>query len=236
MAKQRLQKVLAAAGIDSRRNCEELILSGAVRVNRKVVDELPAFVDPETDIITVHGRKVRSAPKVYFLLNKPKSVVCTNSDPQGRRKAIDIIKADQRIFCVGRLDIDTTGLIILTNDSDLTNKLTHPKYKISKTYVAKVKGFAEGKALDKLKKGVWLAEGKTGKAAVKVLKRSHTESLIEITISQGLNRQIRRAMAKVGLKVKSLKRTRIGKITDRGISVGKFRKLSKSEIEYLKKI
>ena len=200
------------------------------------LNEWRVYTACQTDIITVHGRKVRSAPKVYFLLNKPKSVVCTNSDPQGRRKAIDIIKADQRIFCVGRLDIDTTGLIILTNDSDLTNKLTHPKYKISKTYVAKVKGLAEGKAIDKLKKGVWLSEGKTGKSAVKVLKRSHDESLVEIIISQGLNRQVRRAMAKVGLKVKSLKRTRIGKITDRGISVGKFRKLSESEIEYLKKM
>ncbi len=236
MAQQRLQKVLAAAGVDSRRKCEELILAGAVRVNRKVVDELPAFVDTEKDIITVNGRKVRSAPKVYFLLNKPKSVVCTNSDPQGRRKAIDIIKADERIFCVGRLDIDTTGLIILTNDSELTNRLTHPRYKISKTYVAKVKGLAEGKAIEKLKKGVWLAEGKTGRAAVKVLKRSYDESLIEITITQGLNRQVRRTLARIGLKVKSLKRTRIGKINDRGISVGKFRKLSKSEIEYLKKV
>ncbi len=236
MAKQRLQKVLAAAGVDSRRNCEELILDGVVRVNRKVVDSLPAFVDPQRDIITVNSRKIHAAEKVYYLLNKPKGVICTNSDPQGRKKAIDIVNSKERIFCVGRLDADTSGIIILTNDSDLTNKLTHPKYKVRKTYVAIVKGMIEGKAVDKLKKGVWFSEGKTGRAAVKILKRGHTESSIEMTISQGLNRQIRRALAKVGLKVKSLKRTRIGRIDDRGIGIGKFRKLSKKEIEYLKKI
>ena len=128
MAEQRLQKVLAAAGVDSRRKCEELILEGIVRVNRKVVDKLPAFVDPDKDIITVNSRKIRAARKVYFILNKPKGVICTNRDPQGRKKAIDIIHTNERIFCVGRLDADTTGLIFLTNDSELSNRLTHPRY------------------------------------------------------------------------------------------------------------
>ena len=140
MAEQRLQKILAAAGIASRRNCEELILEGCVRVNRKVVDTLPAFADADKDVITVNGRKIQAAKKVYYLLNKPKGVICTNADPEGRKKAIDIIKAQQRIFCVGRLDIDTTGLIILTNDSELTNVLTHPRYELPKTYVACIKG------------------------------------------------------------------------------------------------
>ena len=236
MAEQRLQKVLAAAGIDSRRKCEELILEGAVRVNRKVVDTLPAFVDAETDVITVNGRKILTANKVYFLLNKPKGVICTNSDPQGRRRAIDIVKSRERIFCVGRLDIDTTGLIILTNDSELTNKLTHPRYGLPKTYAVRVKGMIDGPAIEKLKKGIWLAEGKTSRAAVKVLKRSHRESSIEIIIKQGINRQIRRMLAKVGLNVKSLRRSKIGKIGDRGIGVGKFRSLTKAEIEYLNKV
>ncbi len=226
---------MAAAGIDSRRKCEELILSGVVQVNRKVVDSLPAFVDPEKDVITVNGRKIHAQRKVYYLLNKPKEVICTSSDPQGRKKAIDLVGARERVFCVGRLDIDSTGLIILTNDSELANRLTHPRYKLSKTYVAAVKGEIQGERIEKLKKGVWLAEGKTGRASVKILKRSHKESLIEITIRQGLNRQVRRMLAKVGLSVKSLKRTRIGKITDRGIGVGKYRKLNNSEIAYLKK-
>jgi len=236
MGEQRLQKVLAAAGVDSRRKCEELILSGLVRVNRKVVDKLPTFVDPEKDSITVDGKKIQAAQKVYFLLNKPKGVICTSRDPQGRKKAIDIIPAGQRIFCVGRLDIDTSGLIILTNDSELANRLTHPRYGLAKTYVIRVKGQIVGEAAEKLKKGIWLAEGKTGRASIKILKRSYKESLIEITIRQGLNRQIRRMLARVGLPVKSLKRTRIGKLNTRGLGVGRFRTLTKAEVAYLKKV
>jgi len=236
MSEQRLQKILAGAGVDSRRKCEELILDGVVRVNRKVVDTLPAFVDPEKDIITVDGRRIRAAAKVYFLLNKPKGVICTNRDPQGRKKAIDLVRTAERVFCVGRLDVDTTGVIILTNDSELTNRLTHPRYGLAKTYVVKVKGQIGGDVAEKLKKGVWLADGKTGRASVKILKRNYKESLIEITIRQGLNRQIRRMLLKVGLRVKSLKRTRIGKLTARGLGVGKFRPLSKAEVAWLKKI
>ena len=235
MAEQRLQKVLAAAGIDSRRKCEELILSGEVRVNRKVVDTLPAFVDPEKDVITVSGRKIRAAQKVYFLLNKPKGVICTNSDPRGRKKAIDLIHTNERIFCVGRLDAETTGLIILTNDSELTNRLTHPRYGIAKTYVVRIKGEIAGEQVEKLKKGVWLAEGKTGRASVKILKRRHNESSIEITIRQGLNRQVRRMLAKIGLPVKSLTRTQLGKLTIRGLGIGKSRTLTKAEVAHLKK-
>jgi len=236
MTEQRLQKVLAAAGIDSRRKCEELILSGEVRVNRKVVDELPAFVDPEKDIITVYGKKIRAAQKVYFLLNKPKGVICTNRDPRGRKKAIDLVHTKERIFCVGRLDADTTGLIILTNDSELTNRLTHPRYGIAKTYVVRINGEISGEQIVKLKKGVWLAEGKTGRASVKILKRRHNESSIEITIKQGLNRQVRRMLANVGLPVKSLTRTSFGKLTVRGLGVGKFRTLTRAEVAHLKKI
>ncbi|MHC4570777.1 MAG: pseudouridine synthase [Planctomycetota bacterium] len=235
MAEQRLQKVLAAAGVDSRRKCEELILAGAVRVNRKVVDKLPAFVDPEKDTITVNGKKISAARKVYFLLNKPKGVICTSFDPQGRKKAIDIVPARERIFCVGRLDIDTSGLIILTNDCELTNRLTHPRYRLAKTYVAGVKGKISGQMVEKLKKGIWLAEGKTARSSVKILKRGHKESSIEITIRQGLNRQVRRMLAKVNLPVKSLKRTRIGKLNSRGLGVGKFRTLTKAEVAYLEK-
>jgi len=229
MSEQRLQKVLAAAGVDSRRKCEELILDGAVRVNGKVVDELPAFVDPETDVISVNGKKIHAAKKVYFLLNKPKGVICTNSDPQGRKNV------PERIFCVGRLDADTTGLIVLTNDSELSNRLAHPRYELPKTYVVTIKGRIEGEQVEKLKKGIWLAEGKTGRAAVKILRRGHKESSIEVTIRQGLNRQVRRMLARVGLSVKSLARTRIGKLDIRGLGVGRFRPLTKPEVAYLKK-
>ena len=236
MAEQRLQKILAAAGVDSRRNCEELILDGAVRVNRKVVDELPAFADAEKDVITVHGKRVHAAQKVYFLFNKPKGVICSNSDPQGRKMAIDIVKTAERIFCVGRLDVDTTGIIVLTNDSEMANKLTHPRYGLPKTYVVRVRGLIQGETAEKLKRGIWLSDGKTGRASVKILKRSYKESSIEITIRQGLNRQVRRMLAAVGLKVKSLKRTRIGRLNERGLGVGKFRRLSKAEVAYLKRV
>ncbi|UCC97255.1 MAG: rRNA pseudouridine synthase [Phycisphaerales bacterium] len=235
MAKLRLQKVLAAAGVDSRRNCEQLILEGAVRVNRKVVDELPAFVDPEKDLITVDGKTIRPAAKVYFLLNKPKGVICTSSDPQGRKKAIDLVHTKERIFCVGRLDAETTGIIILTNDSEMANKLAHPRYGLAKTYVVGIRGQIAGEQVEKLKKGIWLAEGKTGRASVKILKRGRAESRIEVTIRQGLNRQVRRMLAGVGLPVKTLTRTRIGRIEIRGLGVGKFRPLTKAEVAHLKK-
>ena len=230
-----MQKVLAAAGVDSRRKCEELILEGAVRVNRKVVDRLPAFVDADKDVITVDGRRIAAVRKVYFLLNKPKRVICTNTDPQGRKKAIDLVPAAERIFCIGRLDVDTSGLIILTNDSELANRLTHPRYGLPKTYVVRVKGQIVGRTAEKLKAGVWLAEGRTSGVAVKILERGHEESLIEVTVRQGLNQDIRRMLARVGLRVKSLKRTQIGKLTARGLGVGQFRKLSEAEVKYLRK-
>ena len=233
MAKQRLQKILAAAGVDSRRNCEELIQEGVVRVNRKVVDELPAFADPEVDLITVHGRRIREARKVYYLLNKPKGVICTNHDPQGRRKAVDLVPDTERVFCVGRLDADTSGLIIITNDSELTNRLTHPKFGISKRYVATVDGSIQASDIERLKKGIWFAEGKTTMAGVKILKRGPKQSMLEISLKQGLNRQIRRMLARVGFKVKDLKRTRIARIELKGLGIGRCRALTPAEVAYL---
>jgi 23S rRNA pseudouridine2605 synthase len=235
MSTQRLQKVLAAAGIASRRKCEELMLQGGVCVNGKLVDKLPVFVDPDKDVITVDGKKIHHERKAYYLLNKPKGVICTSFDPQGRKKAIDLVNCRERVFCVGRLDANTTGLIIITNDSELANRLTHPRYGMSKTYVVHLRGAIDDAAVGRLKKGIWLAEGKTREAAVKVLRRGRTESLIEITLRQGLNRQIRRMLAEVDLPVKSLKRTRIGRLTSAGLGVGKFRLLTKAEIIYLKK-
>ena len=236
MPKERLQKILAAAGVDSRRNCEQLILDGLVRVNRQIVDTLPAFADIETDVITVDGQKLRPEKKVYYLLNKPKGVLCTNHDPGGRTKAIDLVDCKSRIFCVGRLDTDTTGAIILTNDTAISDKVTHPRHQLAKTYVVCVKGKITKEAVEKLKKGIWLAEGKTGPMRLKILKAHNTESLLEIKLHQGLNSQIRRAMAKVGYNVTSLKRTEIGKIFLYHLDIGRYRELTEAEIDYLKKI
>lgn len=235
MARERLQKVMASAGVASRRECEELILAGVVRVNGRQVDSLPAFTDPDTDAISVDGRRLKPPQRVYFALNKPKGVICTNRDPQGRKVAVDLVQCSQRIFCIGRLDADTTGLIVLTNDAELTNRLTHPRYKVPKTYIATIKGRLDADAVQRLKRGIWLAEGKTGKAAVKVLKAGHKESAVEITISQGLNRQVRRMLANVGVPVKSLKRTRIGKLKLGPLPSGQYRPLSKAEIASLKR-
>jgi len=236
MAKQRLQKVLASAGIGSRRRCEELILEGAVQVNRQLVNRLPAFVDPETDIITVGGRRIEAEKKVYFLLNKPKGVICTTSDLLRRKKTTDLVPARERFFCLGRLDADTTGLVILTNDSELADRLTHPRYKVPKTYIARVKGRIDSEQVEKLKRGVWLAEGKTSRASVKIVKRGREESWVEITVQQGLNHQIRRMLAKLGLPAKALSRVRIGNLTTRGLGPGKFRPLAKAEVAHLNRI
>jgi len=235
MANERLQKILAAAGIDSRRNCEQLILQGVVRVNSKIVNTLPAFADIETDTIAVDGRKIRRPQKVYFLLNKPKGVICTNDDPGGRRKALELIDCKERIFCAGRLDTETSGAIILTNDSELANRLTHPRYDVEKTYLVTIKGKMTPQAVEKLKKGVWLSEGKTSPAKLKILKAGDRESTLEIRIRLGLNREIQRIMARLGFKVTSLKRTRIGKISVDRMAVGSYRHLTSSEIEYLMK-
>ncbi|MBN1507443.1 MAG: rRNA pseudouridine synthase [Sedimentisphaerales bacterium] len=235
MAKERLQKVMASAGVASRRQCEELILQGMVGVNGRIVDTLPAFVDPQTDVITVGGQRLQQRKLVYFLLNKPKGVICTSDDPQGRPKATDLVPPVERVFCVGRLDADTTGLILLTNDAELTDILTHPRYKVPKTYVARVAGRVEREVVAKLRKGVWLAEGRTTEADVKVLKSGRNESLVEVTIRQGLNRQVRRMLAKVGLPVQALKRTRIGPLKLEGLGVGKFRPLTKGEVAALRR-
>ena len=230
-----MQKVMASAGVASRRQCEELILQGVVTVNGKVVDQLPAFADPAGDVITVSGRRLKAPERVYFLVNKPKGVISTSHDPQGRRSAVDLVPTPERVFCVGRLDADTTGLLILTNDAELTNLLTHPRYKVPKTYVVRVAGQVDERAVERLKKGIWLAEGKTGKAGVKVLKSGRNESLIEITLRQGLNRQIRRMLARVGLDVGSLKRTRIGGLKIEGLGAGQFRPLTQAEVAALKR-
>jgi 23S rRNA pseudouridine2605 synthase len=234
MAKTRLQRILAAAGVASRRRCEELILEGAVTVNGVLVNELPAFADPE-DVIRVNGQTIKKENKVYYLLNKPKGYICTSFDPQGRKTVVDIVPVKERVFCVGRLDADTTGAIILTNDNEMANRLTHPRYELAKTYEVLVKGVVNAEVIEKLKRGVWLSEGKTERSSIKLLKKGVQESLIEMTIRQGRNRQVRRMFARVGLKVKKLKRSQIGAITLKGIGIGSFKPLTGKQISYLKK-
>ena len=224
----------------SRRAVEQLILEGRITVNGSPVAELPCFVDAEADDIRLDGRPIRpvapeAARKVYVLLNKPRGVVCTQSDPAGRPRAVDLVgDVPQRIYCVGRLDAESTGLILLTNDGPLTQYLTHPRHGVPKTYVAEVDGRLAGEDIEKLRGGVYLDGRRTGRAAVKVLRRSPTRSLVEITLTEGRNREVRRILARLGHKVRRLKRVAIGPITVRGLKIGSFRPLRRSEVRQLR--
>lgn len=237
MAKVRIHKLLAQAGVASRRAVEEMILDGRVSVNGRTVSELPCFVEPERDRVAVDGRPVNARPEkhAYFLLNKPRGVVCTQRDPDGRPRAVDLVpKIGKRVYCVGRLDAETTGLIILTNDGELTEHVTHPSHGVVKTYVAEADGRVTGGAIERLKKGVHLAGARTAGAGVKVLKRSDKATMLQLKLWEGRNREIRRMLARLGHKVRRLKRTAIGPITDRGLKIGSFRVLTPGEVAKLK--
>lgn len=235
--KVRIQKHLSSRGVASRRAVEEMITQGRVSVNGKTVADLPCFVDPREDRITVDGEPVarRAKRRVYYLLNKPKGVVCTASDPYGRVRAVDLVEEEsRRIYCVGRLDADSTGLLLLTNDGELTQHLTHPSHEVSKTYVVTVAGQMSPEELEKLKRGVFLDGKRTQGAGVKVLRRGGDNTLLEIRLREGRNREIRRMLLRLGHKVRKLKRVAIGPITDRGLKVGKYRVLSPGEVKALR--
>ena len=248
MEKIRIQKVLAEAGVASRRAIEQMVLDGRITVNDKAVTTLPCLVAP-TDEISVNGQTVTGRPerKVYILLNKPRGVICTQRDETGRNRprAIDIVGwAGQRMYCVGRLDADSTGLIILTNDGELTNRLTHPRYGVMKSYVAHVAGRITGEDIASLRRGIFLgprkpavekAKKSPARVSVKIVRRGATESLLELRISEGRNRQVRRMLAHLGHKVYRLHRSAIGPIIDRGLKIGRFRRLKTSEISALRK-
>jgi len=228
---------MAQAGIASRRSCEEMILQGLVKVNGKIRDKLPIMVDLRHDKIEVAGRRIKYQPKEYYLLNKPKKVVCTNYDPAGRTRAIDLlVGVKSRVYPVGRLDADSQGLLILTNDGELTNRLTHPRYGVIKTYVAQIINRINGADIERMKKGIYLDQGWAKCERVKVLQRSPRQSLLEISLREGQNRQIRRMLARLGFSIRQLTRVRIGKLTLRGLGPGRFRPLTEAEVRSLQKL
>jgi 23S rRNA pseudouridine2605 synthase len=237
MPKIRIQKALAEAGVASRRAVEEMILEGRITVNGDPVASLPCFVDLATDDVRVDSQKVsgRKVSCEYYLLNKPRGVVCTQDDPEGRPRACDLIgDTGKRIYCAGRLDADSTGLVILTNDGDLTERLTHPRYGVAKTYVVEVDGCPDPKHLEKLAGGLYLDGKRAGGAQVKMLRRTPDRSLLEIKLAEGKNRGIRFLLARIGHKVRRLKRVAIGPITDAGLKIGSFRVLRQAEVERLR--
>ncbi len=232
---ERLQKILARAGVASRRACEELILEGRVRVNGKRMQDLPVLADPDEDRIEVDGRPIRFERKVYFLLNKPKGVLCTQSDPSGRKLASDLLPdVKERVYPVGRLDADSKGLLLMTNDGDLAAKLTHPRYGVPKTYRARVAGRMTPEKLAKLREGIWLSEGKTQPARVRLVYEGGDNSVVEITLGEGRNRQVRRMLSRLGHRVRELTRIRIGPLSLRGLGVGQSRPLKPAELRELK--
>ncbi|HUX00244.1 MAG TPA: pseudouridine synthase [Phycisphaerae bacterium] len=237
MPAERLQKILARAGVASRRACEELLTEGRVTVDGRVVSELGAKADPRTQDIRLDGQRLRPEPLQYWILNKPKGVVCTNDDPAGRKRVLDLMgHVRARVFPVGRLDADSKGLLLVTNDGDLANRLAHPRYEVPKTYLATVSGRVTAEDVRRLMHGVYLAEGRARAARVRVVKRGTARSLLEITLREGRNRQIRRVLASLYHPVRELVRTRIGRIGLRGLGVGRSRPLEPEEIEYLKSL
>jgi 23S rRNA pseudouridine2605 synthase len=235
MPKERLQKVLAAAGLASRRECEQIILDGRVRVNGKAISSLPVLVDAARDTIVVDGKPLKREAKVYLLLHKPAGVHCTNYDPDGRPRAVDLlVGVKERLFPVGRLDADSTGLLLMTNDGELAERLAHPRYGVPKTYRAHVAGAVTPEDIARLRKGVWLAEGKTHVADTRIIHRGRERSVIEITLQEGRNREVRRVLARLGHNVRRLMRIRIGPLSLRGLPPGGFRPLTPEELRALR--
>ena len=236
MEKERLQKFLANQGICSRRKAEEHILNGDVKVNGKIVTELGIKIDPQNDEIEFKGSKVKkSEEKVYVLLNKPIGYVTTTKDQFGRDTVLDLVKIKEKILPVGRLDMYTSGALILTNDGEFIYKITHPKYEIEKTYNATVKGIVTKDEVEKLKQGVKIDNYTSGKAKVKILKidKENDISRIEITIHEGKNREVRKMCNAIGRKVLALHRSKIENINVKNLKLGEWRYLTEKEVERL---
>ncbi|MBO5429558.1 MAG: rRNA pseudouridine synthase [Peptococcaceae bacterium] len=235
MAEERLQKYLASAGVASRRASEKLILEGKVAVNGKVVKELGTKVIPGKDKVTVDGKPVRTEEQlVYYLMNKPAGYLTTVKDTHDRPTVMDLLAGiPYRVFPVGRLDFETEGLLLLTNDGEFAYRMTHPKFKIKKTYLATVQGELTKERLQMLREGVELEDGKTAPAEVKVVRQEKHRTVVEITIHEGKNRQVRRMFKAVKNPVLELKRINVGGLTLKGVGSGEIRSLTDEELQKL---
>jgi 23S rRNA pseudouridine2605 synthase len=232
---ERLQKVLAAAGIGSRRECEELILAGRVEVDRQTITELGTRVDPLEQEIRVDGTPLTQPKRVYYAVHKPPGVVSTSWDPDRRVRVIDLVKTDERLFAVGRLDRTSEGLILVTNDGALANRLTHPRYGVEKTYLARIAGSPSPESLERLRSGVHLAEGVARVASVQVKRRHRETTELEIVLNEGRNREIRRLLARIGHKVLQLKRIAVGPLRLGSLPIGSSRPLTRDEVALLQR-
>jgi 23S rRNA pseudouridine2605 synthase len=230
---ERLQKVLAAAGVGSRRDCEELIREGRVEIDRQVITELGTRVDPLRQEIRVDGEALRQPQRLYYAVNKPIGVVTTNFDPSGRPRVIDLVPTEERVFAVGRLDRASEGLILVTNDGEFANRITHPRYGVEKTYLVRVAGQPTPADLARLKKGVYLADGFCRVQSIVAKKRQGKSTDLVMVLNEGRNRELRRILARVGHKVLRLKRIAVGSIKLAELPPGAWRRLMPDEIESL---
>jgi len=240
---ERIQKVLAQAGVASRRECEELVAQARVRVNGIILDALPAWVNAEKDKIEVDGRVIRGAdPHVYIMLYKPKGIVCTNVDPDGRRRVIDLVQhpLQTRLFPVGRLEIDASGLVLMTNDGEFANRLTHPRYEVSKTFELVVAGRLDDAAVATIEAALFPSKRSMSmdpekRSRVTVLNRELGRTTLLMEIRDGKNTEIRLTMLRIGYPLKRLRQTAIGPLQLRGVTVGAWRELSVAEFSSLRK-
>lgn len=234
---ERLQKYMARCGVASRRKCEEIITSGVVKVNEEIITELGFKVDGDSDKVYVQGNLIEvEENKVYFILNKPRGYVSTVKDEKDRSTILDIVKVKERIYPIGRLDYDTSGLMLLTNDGDVFNKVIHPREEINKKYVALIEGSPTENEINKFCTGVYIDGYKTAKAKFVVLREFSDKTEVEITIHEGKNRQVRKMCDAIGHSVISLKRISVGKIELGKMPQGEYRSLTFEEVEYLKSL
>jgi pseudouridine synthase len=244
--KERIQKILANAGVASRRNIEAMVREGRVSVNGRIVRDLPVLIDEAKDKVEVDGELVRLRARdvekrYYFLLNKPKGVYSTNVSQGEQVRAIDLLPRDlpARVYPVGRLDVESKGLLLLTNDGELTHHLTHPRYEVPKTYRAVVDGYIKAETMQELEKGMWMADKggkgfKTGRSRIRVAHRDHQQTVLEVTLREGRNCQVRRILANLGHKVRDLIRIKMGTLTLEGLAPGRFRELTARELKELR--
>ncbi len=231
---QRLSRLIAAAGVASRRKCEELIRAGRVRVDGEVVTNVGAKADPARARIEVDGKPIAVEPPVYILLNKPRGPLSAVTDDRGRETVVGLVKGVKaRLYPVGRLDGDTEGLLLLTNDGDLTYRLTHPRYQVDKVYQAEVKGVPDRSALERLRRGVMLSDGPSRAVRVRLLGRGKEGARVELTLHSGRKREVKRLLKAVGHPVARLRRVRVGPLTLGGLTPGQWRRLSEEEVSRL---
>ncbi|MGQ0551632.1 MAG: pseudouridine synthase [Planctomycetota bacterium] len=237
MTRQRLQKLMSACGVASRRGCEELISQGRVEVDGEIVTALGTQVDPETQQIRCDGRILKLSPQLYYLLNKPRGVICSLVGRSSGLRAIDFLPPrarDRRLYTIGRLDVDSEGALILTNDGELCHLVSHPRFGVRKTYRVEVEGQPDETTIEKMRRGVWLAEGRTGPVEIVLLHAARERSHLAVTLSEGKRREIRRLFARFGHEVRRLVRVSIGPVQLGELPAGSTRSLTPAEIKALR--